>query len=257
MEEREWDGKYSADFRDLLEEEQEEQQKEEQQEQQQPQKNSTPRRKTGRDNIVRPVSLEGMARENEGDEEGEEGDDVYISLVDGKVHRKRGRMLDNDDDDEQLQQQLQQQQAEGKTGGTSTSTTLVSAMPDLTSMLPKDRHVLALQPAKDASDYMLRMREYKGLEQRCVQTMDDGEGWWKGWECCTDVLVMLFCSLFLSLDSLSFVCGYCGVVSIKKIGEGRARQSSGGNDWNRLGLPRGQSAQQWWWGWWQKRRWVK
>ena len=179
MEEREWDGKYSADFRDLLEEEQEEQQQQEQEEQQQPQqKKSTPRRKTGRDNIVRPVSLEGMARENEGDEEGEEGDDVYISLVDGKVHRKRGRMLDNDDDDEQLQQQLQQQQAEGKTGGTSTSTTLVSAMPDLTAMLPKDRHVLALQPAKDASDYMLRMREYKGLEQRCVQTMKEcGDGW--------------------------------------------------------------------------------
>jgi hypothetical protein len=177
MEEREWDGKYSADFRDLLEEEQEEQQQEEQEEQQQPHKKSTPRRKTGRDNIVRPVSLEGMARENEGDEEGEEGDDVYISLVDGKVHRKRGRMLDNDDDDdEQLQQQLQQQQAEGKTGGTSTSTTLVSAMPDLTSMLPKDRHVLALQPAKDASDYMLRMREYKGLEQRCVPRWTMGKG---------------------------------------------------------------------------------
>ena len=83
---------------------------------------------------------------------------------------------DDDDDDDDDEQQQQQQQAERKAGGTSTSTALVSAMPDLTSMLPKDRHVLALQPAKDASDYMLRMREYRGLEQRYVLWWTVGKG---------------------------------------------------------------------------------
>jgi hypothetical protein len=122
------------------------------------------------DNVVRPVSLEGM---NRADGSGSD-DDVYISLVDGKIHNIRGAMLDDggdddDDDDEQVKGETEGKTKGGEKTNTSTSkssaTTIVS-MPDLSSMLPKERHALALQPAKDAADYMVRMREYKGLERR-------------------------------------------------------------------------------------------
>jgi hypothetical protein len=156
VEERIWDGKYSADFRDLLvgggndggsdegggggD------------------RGGDRGGGGGGDGVVTPVSLEWSVDEERRGGADVDGSDVYISLLDGKVHNKRGRAREEEDEIETL--------ASGSNATAAAAATTTVALPNLQTMSPRERHELSVLPAKNAADYMMRMREYRGLEQR-------------------------------------------------------------------------------------------
>jgi hypothetical protein len=184
VEGREWTGKYSADFRDLLNYNVDTN----------PETDGTDGETNGAtngktngktskgsqssDGVVVPVSLEGMGNDD-GDTEDE--DDVYVSMIDGKVHNKKGRMFDNDkqkQDQHNDTSNTSNAKDEGETktitnssnntnsGNDTGSGGVLTSLSTLSSSTVDRSSSVTLLPAKDASDYMLRMREYKGLERR-------------------------------------------------------------------------------------------
>ena len=185
VEDRQWDGKYSADFRDLLvggandkrttkKKKKSNTMEEDEDEDEDEEERGGGRR--GGDGVVTPAMLEwrdenGSSGKGQkhgvGEDDDEEGSDVYISLLDGKVHNRRGRA--NEQEDEEEEEEILGGSASTTTTTTSTTTTTTTttvALPNLQQMSPRERHELSVLPAKNAADYMLRMREYRGLEQR-------------------------------------------------------------------------------------------
>jgi hypothetical protein len=185
IEDRQWNGQYSADFRDLLEDIDDTDNIDDDQDAIMSEETKSGSIKGG-DGVVVPISLKQMKNDYEMGSENDSDDDsnVYMSLVDGKLHNKRGRMLDkkdttttndkndkndkNDNTHNSTQKQIESGGGGGGGGGggSSSSGGVLSSLNSSSFLSGNDISAMTLLPAKDASDYMLRMREYKGLEQR-------------------------------------------------------------------------------------------
>ena len=156
---------YSADFRDLLEWDQNAPSS----------KVSMTATMKSADGLVRPIKLdeEEDAAElaNGTDSQSDNEGDVYMSLVDGKMHSRRGHLFDKRDDVEitRVGEGIQSESArlivdkEGVSGSRALAVT-GNVVPGTSK--PTLEQALIAAPAKDARDYMLRKREHNGLEVR-------------------------------------------------------------------------------------------
>ena len=162
---REWDGLYSADFRDLLEWNTEAQTYQ-----------NMPNRTAGTDGLVRPINLaneEDAADIGDGEtnSENEEGD-FYMSLVDGKLHSRRGHLFDKQHCEERSSGNGEDKNATAASlaihdNSARKSESLALKGEDLLGRTkPTLEQALTAAPATDARDYMIRRREYNGLEVR-------------------------------------------------------------------------------------------
>ena len=170
---REWDGLYSADFRDLLEWEQTPSEEGGATSSSSSSSSSSSANNTNTmDGLVRPIRLaeeeDAAEMESGADSQSDEEGDIYMSLLDGKMHSRRGHLFDRKKKDpvgpggggesKQPSRLIADKDASRALAVTGNAVTGTSK--------PTLAQALVAAPATDARDYMLRKREHNGLEVR-------------------------------------------------------------------------------------------